>query len=56
MWIFLSGKMKGAAPKQFYESTGTEPVSSSPQELAKFQAEESKKWGRIIKAANIQPE
>jgi len=52
----LVAAVKGAAPKQFYESTGTEPVTSSPQELAKFQADESKKWGGIIKAANIQPE
>ena len=52
----LVAATQGAAAKQFYESTGTEPVTSSPQELAKFQAEESKKWGRIIKAANIQPE
>jgi tripartite-type tricarboxylate transporter receptor subunit TctC len=47
---------KGAAAKQFFESTGTEPVTSTPQELASFQADESKKWGRIIKAANIQAE
>ena len=29
---------------------------SVADESAKFQGEESKKWGRIIKAANIQPE
>ncbi len=28
----------------------------TPAELAKFQAAESQKWGRIIKAAGIQPE
>jgi len=52
----LVAATKGAAAKTFYESTGTEAVTSTPQELAKFQGEESKKWGRIIKAANIQPE
>ena len=52
----LVAATQGAAAKQFYESTGTEAVTSSPQDLAKFQGEESKKWGRIIKAANIQPE
>src|SRR5206468_1465817 len=52
----LVAAVRGAAPQQFYESTGTAPVTSSPQELAKFQADESKKWGGIIKAANIQPE
>jgi tripartite-type tricarboxylate transporter receptor subunit TctC len=47
---------KGAAAKNFYESTGTEAVTSTSDELAKFQGAESQKWGRIIKAANIQPE
>jgi tripartite-type tricarboxylate transporter receptor subunit TctC len=52
----LVAATQGAAAKSFYESTGTEPLVSSPEELAKFQAAESTKWGRIIKAANIQPE
>ena len=52
----LVAATKGAAAKSFYEGTGTEPLVSSPEELAKFQAAESQKWGRIIKAANIQPE
>jgi tripartite-type tricarboxylate transporter receptor subunit TctC len=47
---------KSTAAKNFYESTGTEAVTSTPEELAKFQTSESQKWGRIIKAANIQPE
>ncbi|KJK25194.1 ABC transporter substrate-binding protein [Burkholderiaceae bacterium 16] len=40
----------------FYQSTGTEVFTSTPAELARFQTQESAKWGRIIKAANIQPE
>ena len=52
----LLAATKGAAAKAFYETTGTEVATSSPAELAKFQADESQKWGRIIKAANIQPE
>jgi tripartite-type tricarboxylate transporter receptor subunit TctC len=52
----LVAATKGATAKTFYETTGTEVVTSSPAELAKFQADESLKWGRIIKAANIQPE
>ena len=43
-------------PKPFYETTGTEPVSSTPEELAEFQAAESQKWGAIIKAAGIEAE
>src|SRR5258705_6071655 len=52
----LVAATKSASAKQFYESTGTEPVVSTPEELGKFQAVESGKWGRIIKAANIQAE
>ena len=52
----LVAATKSAAAKNFYESTGTEAVISTPEELAKFQGAESLKWGRIIKAANIQPE
>ena len=40
----------------FYHGTGTEVFTSTPAELARFQQQESAKWGRIIKAANIQPE
>jgi tripartite-type tricarboxylate transporter receptor subunit TctC len=52
----LVAATKGTAAKNFYESTGTEAVVSSPEELAKFQNDESGKWGRIIKAAGIVPE
>ena len=45
-----------APAKQFYSQTGTDPATSSPDELAQFQQAESKKWGDIIKKAGIQPE
>ena len=47
---------RSAAAKTFYEGSGTDPATSTPEELAKFQTAESQKWGRIVKAANIQPE
>jgi tripartite-type tricarboxylate transporter receptor subunit TctC len=52
----LVAATKSASAKAFYESTGTEPVVSTPEELGKFQTAESAKWGRIIKAAGIAPE
>ena len=52
----LVNAVRSASARTFYESSGTEPATSSPEELARFQAAESAKWGRIIKAANIQPE
>ena len=48
--------LKSAAAKQFFETTGSEPWTSSSAELAKFQASETQKWGRVIKAAGIEPE
>ena len=52
----LVAATKSATAKAFYESTGTEAATSTSDELRRFQAEESQKWGRIIKTANIQPE
>jgi tripartite-type tricarboxylate transporter receptor subunit TctC len=52
----LVAATKSAGAKLFYESTGTEAVVSTPEELARFQTAESGKWGRIIRAANIAPE
>jgi tripartite-type tricarboxylate transporter receptor subunit TctC len=47
---------KSKSAQVFYDSTGTSPAASSPEELGRFQVEESRKWGSIIKAANIEPE
>ncbi|MFP5404980.1 MAG: Bug family tripartite tricarboxylate transporter substrate binding protein [Gammaproteobacteria bacterium] len=46
--------MKSPEAEKFYENTGTVPVSSTPEELAKFQAAEAGKWGRIVEAAGIE--
>jgi tripartite-type tricarboxylate transporter receptor subunit TctC len=32
---------------------GSEPLSSSPADFAKLIAEETEKWGKVIRAANI---
>jgi tripartite-type tricarboxylate transporter receptor subunit TctC len=45
-----------AAAKAFFESTGSDAWTTTPEELAKFQAAESTKWGRVIKAAGIEAE
>jgi tripartite-type tricarboxylate transporter receptor subunit TctC len=47
---------EGATAKNFYQTTGIDPFVTTPAELAKFQAAESQKWGRIIKSAGIDPE
>lgn len=45
-----------SAQAAFYQPTGTETYLNTPEEQRKFQAAESQKWGRIIKAAGIEPE
>lgn len=52
--IVAATKRPGAV--KFYDTTGTDPAVSTPEELATFQLAESAKWGRIVKAANITPE
>ena len=47
---------KGPSAVKFYQASGVDAATSTPEELAKFQQSESAKWGRIVKAANIQPE
>jgi tripartite-type tricarboxylate transporter receptor subunit TctC len=45
-----------AAARSFFESTGSQAYTTTPEALAKFQLEESQKWGRVIKAAGIEAE
>jgi tripartite-type tricarboxylate transporter receptor subunit TctC len=42
--------------KAFFDSTGTDPWTTTAEELVQFQAAEARKWSRVIKAANIEPE
>ncbi|HSI58481.1 MAG TPA: tripartite tricarboxylate transporter substrate binding protein [Ideonella sp.] len=47
---------QSAAAKAFFESGGAEGWNTTPEELAKFQVSETLKWGKVIKAAGIEPE
>jgi len=47
---------KGSAMQNFYATTGTDPFTTTPAELGKFQVAESEKWKAIIKKAHIEPE
>jgi tripartite-type tricarboxylate transporter receptor subunit TctC len=46
----------GPAAKAFFETSGAQPWTTTSAELAKFQAGEALKWGKVIKAAGIEPE
>lgn len=54
--LMVKAARSEAAKAAFYEPTGTEVFTTSPEELAKFQTAESTKWGRIVKAAGIEAE
>ncbi|HUD34951.1 MAG TPA: tripartite tricarboxylate transporter substrate binding protein [Variovorax sp.] len=54
--LLVKAARSEAARSAFYEPTGTEVFTTSPEDLAKFQAGESQKWGRIVKAAGIEAE
>jgi tripartite-type tricarboxylate transporter receptor subunit TctC len=54
--LMVKAAKSEAAKAAFYAPTGTEVFTSTPEELAKFQAGESQKWGRIVKAAGIAAE
>ena len=45
-----------SAKAAFYANSGTEVFVTTPEELAAFQADESKKWGEIIRKAGIEKE
>ena len=50
--LLVKAAKSEAAKTAFYEPTGTEVFTTSPEELGKFQTAESQKWGRIVKAGN----
>ena len=52
----LAQATKSAAAKSFFSTAGSEAWTTTPEELAKFQAAETQKWGKVIKAAGIEPE
>jgi tripartite-type tricarboxylate transporter receptor subunit TctC len=38
------------------ERLGMQPVGGSPADMAAFVHEETRRWGEVIKAANLKPE
>ncbi|HEX6361768.1 MAG TPA: tripartite tricarboxylate transporter substrate binding protein [Albitalea sp.] len=52
----LTAAVKSAPAKAFFDASGAEAWTSTPEELAKFQVAETQKWGKVIKAAGIEPE
>lgn len=53
--LLLKGVGSPAA-KAFFDIGGAEPWTTTPEELARFQEEETRKWGKVIQAAGIAAE
>lgn len=45
-----------AVAKSFFDNAGSEAWTTAQGKLARFQAAEAQKWGKVIKAAGIAPE
>ena len=50
------GATQHSTAQSFFRTTGIEPWTTTSAELVKFQASESAKWAKVIKAAGIEPE
>ena len=53
--LLVKGTASPAA-KSFFATAGVEAWTTTPEALAAFQATETQKWGKVIKAAGIEPE
>ena len=53
--LFINATRAPSA-QSFFKTTGIEPWTTPTAELVKFQASESAKWAKVIKAAGIEPE
>ena len=52
----IGDALRTAPVQQFFANSGGEVFATTPAGLGAFQAAETAKWGRVIKAAGIEPE
>lgn len=52
----FANAVKSPTAKTFFTNSGTEVFITTPDELAKFQNAEARKWGEIVRAAGIEKE
>lgn len=52
----LTKATDSAGAKSFFAMSGSTAWTTTPEALARFQAQEADKWGKVIQAAGIQPE
>ena len=44
-----------AFARQYLAAQGLEPITGTPEEFAAFIRAETKKWGKVVRDANIKP-
>ncbi len=52
----MHNALKSPGVQQFFTGSSGQAFPTTPEGLAKFQADETAKWGKVIKAAGIEPE
>jgi tripartite-type tricarboxylate transporter receptor subunit TctC len=52
----FANALKAPAVQAFFTASHNESYHTTPEGLAKFQADETEKWARIARAANVEPE
>ncbi len=52
----INAAIADPAMKARFAAVGGEPLPGSPQQFGKLIAEETEKWGRVVRAADIRPE
>ncbi len=52
----MQAAAKSATASSFFDMSGSEAWTTTPADLAKFQAAETLKWGKVTKAAGIEAE
>jgi tripartite-type tricarboxylate transporter receptor subunit TctC len=52
----VAAALRTPQAKAFFDTSGGEPFPTTPEQLARFQLDETAKWGRVIRKAGIEPE
>ncbi|MBI4194825.1 MAG: tripartite tricarboxylate transporter substrate binding protein [Betaproteobacteria bacterium] len=52
----LAESLRAQRVRQALVSVGAEPVGNAPEEFSRFLRDEIAKWGKMVRAANIQPQ
>jgi tripartite-type tricarboxylate transporter receptor subunit TctC len=52
----MTGVLQTAAIRERLTAEGADPVGNTPEEFGRFLKNETDKWGKVVRAAGIQPQ